>query len=1187
MDEASPSQSNTATANSVIQPATTQDERRRYRRYALYLDARVTGRGFGPWPSKVRDFCRGGMHIAWDHGSPGNPGTLRRGDPVSVRFQAPEPGRAPDVTLHAIVCRVFEGGIGVAFRECPEDAFEALQRAQEAYVPPEFAPPGEAERHSDRDAAGTWATPRRMSTRIAEIKALYGALVDAHLGPAMNDFFDQAVERLFDCAREARSDAEQRDFFDAMSVLRQQRGRLEPEIAGAVLGWVADGRRAPQETPAGAAAGSRLSLVEDDELEHLLARAELISQVEGRNKTSLYQLGRRFTGLLGVGIDAGNLPVGPEVFAGAFCRALRGLRLKPIQMRTTYKVLEGALLTHLARLYQELNELLAREGILPDLGDGCYLPSRTHAEPPQTEEHQDLVAAAATSAPMSGASDGPIDPPAADPFQLVQSLMALQQGLLRPAGSSREVLQGPGGPAQLSVPREHHGVPCSNTGSIAQLLQELQIQGDHFPEATGSGTVREFPVSQRDGQTAGSRGWFTGAKGDGASDIISSLFDAIDRDPELADAVKSQLRRLQKPICSTAMSDPDFLSRSTHPARRALDQLARLQPLLAQKDDSVGEELKARLDRLMTRITCDGGASEQVFAEAGGELDELLARAERTYSENRARVVDECERQQALLRSRRTGEGSTALSTPEVPPRAMREWGVWLNRAKHLQVGDALLVDQETGSPQRRILAWVGEGFNPFVFVDANGRKAATLTLHELAMQLRQGLATVVMAEPPLLERALHSVVHGLHSEIGRQALHDPVTGLANRKQLLSIMAQAVLQPHPPDRRRLLLYLEIDGVQPLVERFGAGAKDLLLKKLGALLQRWLGKRGVLARVAELAFSILLDACAVQAARDIAAQVQGLIARTTVRCRSEHFKIGASLGVLPLPDGAADPEALLEAVAIAGDTARSADGNRIHAAALPAAGPAIDWGAWLDQCLAMEDIDLYCRHSLPLKPGNGTLPQVEIWPGARFLDRIWIPPQDLEMSQDPAKLLALDRRAIAATLRWMAEHGDRIDRLGACTMRIFTTSLKDEQLLHYVLDQLMESPVPPWKVCFEIGETALDGCYAEVQRLVRTLKEFGCQFCLAGFGMPATGSEYLSKLGMDFLKINGIFVTDMNVNAQDYAVVRSANDIGHLLGMQTIAANITSEATVASLREIGIDFGQGPAVSVVRPISELA
>lgn len=1186
----------THTHSPVTGLATRPAERRRHLRHVLDLDAEIAGTHVGPWPCKLRDLCRNGMHLVWETDVPKRAGHLQRDDPVQVRLRAAHLGTGQNFEVQAIVARVFEGGVGVSFRELSVESFEDLLGERNAYrLQPHLGTGGQTE--SYQNGVSSLAS----SQRINRLEAQCRALIDPWLGQVIKQFFDQVPDRLFASARDAGNNAEQRHYLDAMMVLKQQRNQLEPEIAAAVPQW-AEGSAPPKERRLErAGVGAQLSLVKDNDLEHLLARAELVSQAESRHRAALYQLGQRFEALLGTRTGAGNLPVAPQVFSNAFSNALGGLGFKPTQLWATYKVLADTLVPHLGDLYKALNELLAREGILPDLGYGRSAsgtqpraPARSLGRPGQ-DGLQPPAFGQQGRYPERGDSDSRayIDPeaPPSDPYQLVHSLLALQRQQQTAPAIEGDGYRGcaTGSPLPLIEAAATAPEPCFHAGEIAQLLPELQCWGQHLSQDIRNRTVRERLQSELQRRVGGTQPRHMGEQEGHAIEAVTSLLNAIDDDPGCGEALKPQIRRLQLPIFKTALTDPGFFSHRSHPARRALDQLARLQTLLGRTEGKAREEREAGIERVITRVAQNFGNNKEVFADASRELDDLLATAEREYAENVATVIKECEQQQALLRSQRieTGQGLAASAAPEDPDLSLEgigEWQVWLNLARRLRPGDALLITHGSAEPERLALAWVGQGFDPFVFVDSIGRKAASLSLRDLATRMRQGSAmTAKTSDPPIVDRALYAVAQQLHGQIGHQALHDPATGLRNRKKFLCVLGQAIGQPREPELPPTLVYLQVDGIEPLARHYGAAARDLFLKKFVALLQRRLDSRAGLAYVGDLAFAILLPPCSPEEARAMAIQLLRAITRSTVRYHSERFKIGASIGVLTLRDQTADPEALLESAFLASHAARAEGGNCIHESTL---APSPNWGAWLDQCLSADNLDLYCRRVVPLKAGTMALPHRELLPGIRYQDRIWTPPEGLEGSQDSRKLLALDRRIIGQTLSWMAGHTEQVGRLAGCTVRLSAAALSDEHLLYFVLDQLVENPTPPGKVCFEITEAAIGKHFSETQRLVHTLKEFGCQFTVAGFGKTDEGREYLSKLPMDYLKIDRLFVSDLDANPKDYALVKSANEIGHLLGLQTIAADVETQIAVERLRDIGFDYAQGPAVALLQPIAEL-
>ncbi|MGH9890618.1 MAG: DUF1631 family protein, partial [bacterium] len=681
----------THTHSPVTGLATGPSERRRYLRHVLDLNAEIVGTRVGPWPCKLRDVCRGGMYLAWDSDLPKRAGHLQRGDPVQVRLRAPHLGTGQTFEVQATIARIFERGVGLSFRELSVETFEALLGQRNAY------------RSQPCLATGSQTEPYKSgfsslagSQRINRLEAQCKALIDPWLSQVIKQFFDQVPDRLFSSARNAGNNAEQRDYLDAMMVVKQQRNQLEPEIAATVLHW-ADGSGLQKERrPELAGVGAQLSLIKDNDLEHLLARAQLVSQAESRHRAALYQLGQRFEALLGTPIGAGNLPFAPQAFSDAFSNVLGGLGFKTAQLAVIYKLLADNLIPQLGELYKALNELLAQEGILPDLGYGrrpAAPPPRTPAlglgrlgqdglQPPPFEPHG---ASPERSDLDNRAYFDPGAPPT-DPYQLVHSLLALQrQHQIAPAPEGdgyRGAMAGFPIPPREAPPSGTDS--CFRAGDIAQLLNELQCWGQHLSQDIRNHTVRGRLQSELQRRVGGTETRRMGEQEGHAIDAVTSLLNAIDDDPGCGEALKPQIRRLQLPIFKTALTDPGFFSHRAHPARRALDQLARLDALLGRTDGTAREEHEARIERLITRIARDFGNNGDVFADASRELDELLASAEREYAENVATVFSECEQQQALLISQRIEAGqvlapSAAPEDPDPLPERIGDWQVWLN----------------------------------------------------------------------------------------------------------------------------------------------------------------------------------------------------------------------------------------------------------------------------------------------------------------------------------------------------------------------------------------------------------------------------------------------------------------------------------------------------------------------------
>jgi len=154
-------------------------------------------------------------------------------------------------------------------------------------------------------------------------------------------------------------------------------------------------------------------------------------------------------------------------------------------------------------------------------------------------------------------------------------------------------------------------------------------------------------------------------------------------------------------------------------------------------------------------------------------------------------------------------------------------------------------------------------------------------------------------------------------------------------------------------------------------------------------------------------------------------------------------------------------------------------------------------------------------------------------------------------------------------------GKQIWQTGECyAINLSGQSLGDENLLEFVTSELDSSGVSAERICFEITETAAVANLRSAQRFIATLRKRGCVFALDDFGSGLSSFAYLKRLPVDYLKIDGRFVKDMLTDPIDHAMVDSINQLGHVVGVQTIAESVENEAILDRLSLLGVDYAQG-------------
>jgi len=208
---------------------------------------------------------------------------------------------------------------------------------------------------------------------------------------------------------------------------------------------------------------------------------------------------------------------------------------------------------------------------------------------------------------------------------------------------------------------------------------------------------------------------------------------------------------------------------------------------------------------------------------------------------------------------------------------------------------------------------------------------------------------------------------------------------------------------------------------------------------------------------------------------------------------------------------------------------------------------------------------------------------------------------LRMRDDPEGLIgpsvfipAAERyHLMPAVDRWVVHHAlcalarrTQWDRRDVFAINLSGQSLGDEAFLEFVQAEIDAAGIEPQHLCFEITETAAVANLRSAQHFIHTLRRRGCLFSLDDFGSGLSSFAYLKRLPVDFLKIDGRFVKDMLSDSMDYAMVESINQLGHVVGVQTIAEFVENDAITEGLKKLGVDYAQGYCIHAAEPLENL-
>lgn len=487
-------------------------------------------------------------------------------------------------------------------------------------------------------------------------------------------------------------------------------------------------------------------------------------------------------------------------------------------------------------------------------------------------------------------------------------------------------------------------------------------------------------------------------------------------------------------------------------------------------------------------------------------------------------------------------------------------------------------------------LIWLSQPPGSFGFVNRAATRKLQLTRADLAKRQAEGsLRRGEDRDLPLLERSENGTVDNLYQRLAYRAHHDPLTGLLNLK---GFMFTATRQPHRSGKGHVVSMLEFMPYRAILDTCGIEAGERLTRELAAIAQRQIGSTGALATIGDGRLALLLADFDVPGARKVADSLVKALRGFQFRHGEALYLLDIRIGLAGLAPGDSD---LARAMRHA-TTACTAAGQGLEPVqAYEDAGSQLQeqkslhtWGQRLDSLLTGDGLFLRCQQVTPLWQDATEPPYYEVLLGVRDESGQIVSPQPfVEAAEYWKRSHDLDLWVIEQTFAWIRSNPAAFAATGGFSINLSGLSMSDTGILATLHRHLTQGDIETGKIIFEITETATVNNYDAAREFIEQIRRYGCRFCIDDFGSGNASYGYLRNLRTDTLKIDGAFVKDMVNDPDLLAMVKSMNDIGHSLGMKTVAEYVASPEILSLVREIGVDYGQGYELAKPIHIDELA
>lgn len=492
-----------------------------------------------------------------------------------------------------------------------------------------------------------------LPPRVRRVLERVLALTSVELETGLTATLDELEQELFRLADRAQSSAVESSYLHALRALRYNRADVLPRLLQVVEAGLADIRRPrPEQEQTTAFEFRDLKLVDDRTLEENVRLDEIASRQESRAALPLHLLSQRFGVLAGSpAFDAERLPIGPRALCRALRDATRSLHLEENERNLLFATFERHVMARYAKFAEELDEAMAREGILPGLtyvpirlqprpihGEGAPAPTAGAARPaprsPRTqaapaakggEGRRDPAqrrAASAARAPAADAAERPytgwagVDDGGAEAtareddsaaFSTLQQLLAGKRQLIQKLGPQKA------------------GADSARTVATGDILGALDAMQRATQSPTGAqaslADIKQVVLAQAR-QRLGRSATLAPADND-TFELLGLLYRHIETEIRPDAPAAELIRRLQVPLLQVALRDHAFFVRPHHPARELLNTVAEAAAKWLGEDD-FDPQLLTPLQQAVSNVVRHYDGDLRVFENSNRQLKTQL-----------------------------------------------------------------------------------------------------------------------------------------------------------------------------------------------------------------------------------------------------------------------------------------------------------------------------------------------------------------------------------------------------------------------------------------------------------------------------------------------------------------------------------------------------------------------------------
>jgi diguanylate cyclase (GGDEF)-like protein len=425
---------------------------------------------------------------------------------------------------------------------------------------------------------------------------------------------------------------------------------------------------------------------------------------------------------------------------------------------------------------------------------------------------------------------------------------------------------------------------------------------------------------------------------------------------------------------------------------------------------------------------------------------------------------------------------------------------------------------------------------------------------------------------------------------LGHQALHDVLTGLPNRSCFYDRTDQVMRQAGRDGSNSAVMLFDLDRFKEINDTLGHKYGDRVLCEVGPRIHRVLRDADTVARLGGDEFCVLLPRVeTLGGALEVAERIIAVLGEP-LEIDGMVLGIEASCGIAMAPDDGDNADLLLQRADVAMYVAKGSNVNVVaytEELNLNTPGRLMLLG---DLRTAIADDQLRLHYQPKANLENGQIQGVEALVRWQHPSLGLLPPGEfIPVAEHTGLIKPLTAWVLTTALtqcrQWLDETQSRGWAALSMAINLSTRSLLDDGFPGEVKAALDRVGIPAHLLEIEITESAIMTDPIRARRLLTELAELGVRIAIDDFGTGYSSLAYLKDLPVNQLKIDQSFVQHMHEDLNDAIIVRSVVDLGHNLGLQTVAEGVEDHATWDQLAQLGCDDAQGYFLAKPMPPNE--